>query len=158
MDEGTRIALEDEFLAATFGSELEGRSFAECLRARLAQGAEAYGDASFSRPLSELLGEIEQEQLDTVGWCWVIWTALRRAGWPDPDLLHQVYAIARRARLECEALAALRVGVTRDEFAREVLSQLTQGMRVASAEERLAAIVAAAERLGYQLDAEEVLA
>lgn len=158
MDDRQRVALEDEFLEQVFGVEqLAANPFGERLRARLAQGAQAYGDASFGRPLSELLGELEQEQLDTVGWCWVIWCVLRREGWPSADLLQQLFAIARRARLECELLGALRVGVSRDEFVTAVLAELQQRMRGAP-EDRLAAIAAAAERLGMELAAEESIA
>lgn len=35
---------------------------------RLVQGRRDYGDASFHRPLSELLDEIDEELLDVMGW------------------------------------------------------------------------------------------
>jgi hypothetical protein len=51
--------------------------FVEQVRARLAQGAREYGDRSFDRPISELLGEIEQELLDVCGWSFLLWCKLR---------------------------------------------------------------------------------
>jgi len=43
---------------------------------RLAAGEEAYGDASFKRALSDLLGEKAQEALDLIGWGSIIYHKL----------------------------------------------------------------------------------
>ena len=43
---------------------------------RLANGERVYGDASFERPTTELLGEIEEELLDIAGWSYVAWCRL----------------------------------------------------------------------------------
>ncbi len=48
------------------------------IRARLHKGKEEYGDASFDRPVAELLDEIEQEILDIPGWTFVLWERLER--------------------------------------------------------------------------------
>jgi hypothetical protein len=53
-------------------------AFVSELRARLAVGAVQYGDSSFRRPLVEVIGEIEQELLDTAGWALIAWTRLQR--------------------------------------------------------------------------------
>jgi hypothetical protein len=47
--------------------------FAEELLARLDKGAEEYGDKSLQLPMQNLLTEIEQEYLDTVGWGFIGW-------------------------------------------------------------------------------------
>ena len=52
--------------------------FVELLRGRLRTGAEQYGNSSFERPLMDVIGEIEQELLDTSGWSLVVWTRLQR--------------------------------------------------------------------------------
>jgi hypothetical protein len=51
--------------------------FFAALKGRLKQGQAAYGDKSFAREPSELLGELEQEALDLAGWSFVLWTRLR---------------------------------------------------------------------------------
>jgi hypothetical protein len=51
--------------------------FAAIVRRRLDVGAREYGDASFTRPPSELSGEIEQELLDVVGWGFVLWCRMQ---------------------------------------------------------------------------------
>jgi hypothetical protein len=43
---------------------------------RLANGERVYGDASFDRPMAELVGEIEEELLDIAGWSYVAWCRL----------------------------------------------------------------------------------
>jgi len=53
-------------------------SFAARVRERLEAGRDAYGDRSFERPSSELLGELQQEALDLAGWGFVLWARLRR--------------------------------------------------------------------------------
>jgi hypothetical protein len=48
--------------------------FVEMVEARLERGARDYGDASFTRPPIEIVGEVEQELLDVMGWGFVLWT------------------------------------------------------------------------------------
>jgi hypothetical protein len=52
--------------------------FVERLRAKLDRGAREYGERSFSRPLTELLTEVEDELIDTAGWSLLIWSRLER--------------------------------------------------------------------------------
>jgi hypothetical protein len=59
----TPVATETEFFAA--------------LRARLKLGQVTYGDKSFEREPSELLGELELEALDLAGWGYVLWRRVR---------------------------------------------------------------------------------
>lgn len=51
-------------------------AFSAAIASRLAQGAQAYGDRSFSRDLGSLLGEIEQEILDIAGWSYILWVRI----------------------------------------------------------------------------------
>lgn len=44
---------------------------------RLDTGRKEYGDRSFLRPASDVLGEIEQELLDIVGWGFIEWVKLQ---------------------------------------------------------------------------------
>lgn len=48
-------------------------AFETVMKARLQRGHEEYGDGSFSRDTAALLGEIEQELLDVVGWAFITW-------------------------------------------------------------------------------------
>ena len=52
--------------------------FVEAIRARLAKGAIEYGDRSFERPASDLLGEISEELADVCGWAFVLWALVHR--------------------------------------------------------------------------------
>ncbi len=52
-------------------------AFIGAVRARLEKGRREYGEASFSRPPAELVGELEQEALDLAGWGFVLWCRLR---------------------------------------------------------------------------------
>jgi hypothetical protein len=52
--------------------------FVDAVRSRLADDQKAYGDESFSRPVDELIGEIEEEMLDLAGWGFILWTRLQR--------------------------------------------------------------------------------
>ena len=54
-------------------------TFVDQLRARLRVGAQQYGNASFTRPLGDVIGEIEQELLDVAGWGLIAWVRIRRA-------------------------------------------------------------------------------
>lgn len=64
-------------------------SFVDAVRARLEAGRAAYGDRSFERPTSELVGELQQEALDLAGWGFVLWARLEalkaRAAKVDAD-------------------------------------------------------------------------
>ena len=51
-------------------------AFAESVRKRLEAGRAAYGDKSFARPPTELIGELQQEALDLAGWGFVLWCRL----------------------------------------------------------------------------------
>lgn len=53
--------------------------FFSAVEQRLEAGQRAYGDKSFSRDPSELLGELEQEALDLAGWGYVLWCRVRAA-------------------------------------------------------------------------------
>lgn len=46
-------------------------SFAAEVRSRLERGRQEYQDASFRRPVSELISEIREELLDVAGWAFI---------------------------------------------------------------------------------------
>lgn len=52
--------------------------FIEKARVRMEKGAQEYGDLSFSAEPVKLLGEIEEELLDTVNWCAILAIRLRK--------------------------------------------------------------------------------
>lgn len=52
--------------------------FAETLHKRLEAGEREYGDASFSKAPTALIGEIAEELLDVCGWAFVLWVRLQR--------------------------------------------------------------------------------
>ena len=52
--------------------------FVARLRQRLERGARQYGNASFARPVAELIGEAIEEAEDIVGWSFLAWTRLQR--------------------------------------------------------------------------------
>jgi hypothetical protein len=52
-------------------------TFAAAVESRLQQGAQTYGDRSFTRPPHVLAGEIEQELLDVCAWSFILWCRLR---------------------------------------------------------------------------------
>ena len=52
--------------------------FETIVRRRLRRGARDYGDASFARPVTDLLDEIEQELADVAGWAAVAFEKLAR--------------------------------------------------------------------------------
>lgn len=54
-------------------------AFMEQLRARLRTAAQEYGDSSFTRPVREIVGELEQGLLDVAGWRLIAWVRIRRA-------------------------------------------------------------------------------
>ena len=54
-------------------------AFVDAVRARLAKGAVAYADRpAASRPLAELVDELQQETLDLAGWGFLLWRRLER--------------------------------------------------------------------------------
>jgi len=59
--------------------------FMEAVRLRMEKARQAYGDASFSRPLAELAGEVEEELLDVCGWAFILWCRIAaiRSGCPN---------------------------------------------------------------------------
>jgi len=58
--------------------DAEVARFLSMVRARLEQGRREYGDRSFSRAPTELIGEIEEELLDVVGWSAVLFAKVQR--------------------------------------------------------------------------------
>ena len=52
-------------------------SFTQAVARRLEAGAREYGDASFSRPPAELVGEVLEELEDVAGWAYVAWCRVR---------------------------------------------------------------------------------
>jgi len=58
--------------------DAEVARFLSMVRARLHAGRSEYGDRSFARPVTELIGEIEEELLDVVGWAAVLFARVQR--------------------------------------------------------------------------------
>lgn len=95
------------------------------VRARLEHGAREYGDQSFVRPVAITTKEILEEQVDQVGWCYVLWaqaarkTAMPRlqAGLQREWLTRMEHRIRRgdrgapgdRCRTAAECMAALEI-------------------------------------------------
>ena len=52
--------------------------FVARLRARLATGAETYGDRSYTRPVVELVDEFQHDIEDVCGWLRLLWIRLHR--------------------------------------------------------------------------------
>jgi hypothetical protein len=52
-------------------------AFANAVRLRLDTGRRQYGDASFTRPVHELLNELSQELLDQAGWAFIGWQRIQ---------------------------------------------------------------------------------
>ena len=52
--------------------------FLGLIKQRLEHGAREYGDESFKKQGVELVGMIEEEVLDIVGWAFVMWVAVRQ--------------------------------------------------------------------------------
>lgn len=51
--------------------------FSRRVKARLAKGAESYGDKSFGRPMVETCRQIAEELEDVAGWLYVLWIQAR---------------------------------------------------------------------------------
>lgn len=51
--------------------------FVKAVRQRLEAGRVEYGDRSFARAPSDLIGELQQEALDLAGWGFVLFERLR---------------------------------------------------------------------------------
>ena len=62
----------NEDLAASFDA------FVGRVRTRMEVGAQTYGDASLSRPLTELIDEVEAELADVCGWSAIAFHRLER--------------------------------------------------------------------------------
>ncbi len=52
--------------------------YAEAVMAKLAKGAEDYGDSSLDTDSGKLLDEIEAELLDVNGWSFLLWVRCRK--------------------------------------------------------------------------------
>ena len=50
--------------------------FVAKMESRLAAGQREYGDASFDRPIAELIDEVEEEIIDQVGWSFIAWSRI----------------------------------------------------------------------------------
>lgn len=60
------------------------------VRRRIVAGATEYGDRSFDRPSSEIIGELSEESEDLGGWGFILWERQRRlaataAARPEPS-------------------------------------------------------------------------
>ena len=51
--------------------------FTGAVHSRLCAGAKEYGDGSFGKDPADLIGEIEQELFDVMGWTFVLWKRVR---------------------------------------------------------------------------------
>lgn len=51
--------------------------FSRRVKARLAKGAESYGNKSFGRPMVETCRQIAEELEDVAGWLYVLWIQAR---------------------------------------------------------------------------------
>lgn len=58
--------------------DAEWLEFVGVLHKRLEAGELAYGDASFEKAPTQLIGEIAEELLDVCGWAFVLWVRLQR--------------------------------------------------------------------------------
>lgn len=56
----------------------EVTNFLAELGTRLDRGAAEYGNQSFAKPVNDTLEEILEEQIDQVGWCYVLWCQAAR--------------------------------------------------------------------------------
>jgi hypothetical protein len=63
---------------STEAIEIDWLRFTEEVRNRLLKGEATYGDRSFTLEPSTLVGEIEQELLDVMGWGFILWWRLQR--------------------------------------------------------------------------------
>ncbi|MCC7537873.1 MAG: hypothetical protein IT379_16735 [Deltaproteobacteria bacterium] len=160
-EDAMRIAREDEFLREVFG-DAEATPFVECLRARLAEGARSYGDASFSRAASDLLREMQQELVDVVGWMFVLFAGpLDPASASEAELSakravvrERLARVARASRVQFAHIEAMR-GVALDaEFIAGVRAALRASQAAITDGDRIAQIAEVAER--YELEAEGV--
>ena len=53
--------------------------FESVIKKRLDKGAIEYGHTSLTRPVDEIVGEIEEELLDVIGWAFMAWIKMERA-------------------------------------------------------------------------------
>lgn len=54
------------------------REFLDDVNTRLDRGASEYGNQSFLKPVAATVREILEEQVDQVGWCYVLWCQAAR--------------------------------------------------------------------------------
>lgn len=81
-------------------------SFVARLDARLAKGAQDYGDTSPQKPFGVLLGEMEQELLDIAGWSCQAWRKVN-ASMRDGESMHAQHPkVLLAQQLLDEALSA----------------------------------------------------
>ena len=75
--------------------------FVAAVRARLEHGAREYGNRSFLRSVASIEKEILEEQVDQVGWCFILWSlCARKTDWTrDPLALRQHFEDAIRHRI-----------------------------------------------------------
>ena len=59
-------------------SERHFEKFMLKLEARLLQGQIEYGESSFTRPLIELVGEVQEELEDVSGWAYLLWVRMEK--------------------------------------------------------------------------------
>ena len=55
----------------------EAEAFFQRIRQRLEKGGVEYGGKSFSKPIRELLSEVEEEIVDIAAWSFIGWTRVR---------------------------------------------------------------------------------
>ena len=55
----------------------EAEAFFERIRERLEKGGVEYAGKSFSKPIRELLSEVEEEIVDIAAWSFIGWTRIR---------------------------------------------------------------------------------
>lgn len=157
-EDAMRIAREDEFLLEVFGAA-DDTPFVECLRARLAEGARSYGDASFARAASDLLREMQQELVDVVGWMFVAFSGpLDPTMASEPELVakraaarERLASVARASRVQFARIEAMRVAALDAEFILAVRSALRASQAAITDGERIAQIAEVTER--YELEA-----
>jgi hypothetical protein len=65
-------------MGAMSDDDAEVARFLSMVRDRLHAGRREYGDQSFTRPPAALIGEIEEELLDVVGWSAVLFARVQR--------------------------------------------------------------------------------
>lgn len=96
----------------------------ERTRARLGVGAQEYGDASYTRPPTELIEEARQELADVIGWLAIAWAADR--GVRMPDAFDAFLECARHPGSHLELMCGAML---------LVITQADEGLAIAQADE-----------------------